>query len=73
MRDEVRKSYSLITSIASSERVNGLYVHYLEAVENDEAMFNAILEEVREEFKLSERIVLKDWGNTSQPIMVVSI
>lgn len=35
-------------------------------------MFNNILEGVREEYRLEEKIVLKDWGNTSRPIMVIS-
>jgi hypothetical protein len=36
-------------------------------------MFNAILEGIKTEYGLREKIVLKDWTNTSHAIMVVSI
>jgi hypothetical protein len=36
-------------------------------------MFNSILESVKAGFRLQDKIVLQDWANTSQAIMVVSI
>jgi len=36
-------------------------------------MFNTILDEVKKSFSLHDKIVLQDWANTSQAIMVVSI
>lgn len=36
-------------------------------------MYNAIYEGVKEEYGLSEKIVLQDWANTSNAILLVSI
>lgn len=36
-------------------------------------MFNTILESVKKSFNLESKIVLQDWANTSQAIIVISI
>jgi len=36
-------------------------------------MYNAILSGVKEEYNLNEKIVLQDWANTSNAIILVSI
>jgi PAS domain S-box-containing protein len=69
----VKQSYRNICKIAHSEKITSLYVHYLEAIENDEDMYNEIYQTVKEEYNLEKKIVLQDWANSSSAIMLVSI
>jgi PAS domain-containing protein len=73
IREEIARSYELICSVASNERVTSLYVSYLEAIENDEDLYSSILSDLQGKFRLEERVLLQDWANTSHPIMVVSV
>jgi hypothetical protein len=73
IRNAITHSYEFICSVASNEKVTSLYVSYLEAIENDEDLYNSILSNLQEQFRLEERVLLQDWANTSHPIMVVSI
>jgi hypothetical protein len=36
-------------------------------------MYNSIYQQVQEQYKLRDKIVLQDWANTSNPIILVSI
>jgi hypothetical protein len=36
-------------------------------------MYNAIYDEVKQRYALEEKIVLQDWANTSNAILLVSI
>ena len=69
----MKQSYRNICSIAHSEKITSLYVHYLEAIENDEDMYNEIYQAVKEDYDLDKKIVLQDWANSSSAIMLVSI
>lgn len=73
IRKQVKQSYRNICRIAHSEKITSLYVHYLEAIENDEDMYNEIYQTVKEEYGLQKKIVLQDWANSSSAVMLVSI
>ena len=44
----------------------------MEAIENDEELYQNILEGIKEEYDLQDKILLQDWTNSSHPVMVVS-
>ena len=73
IREQVKETYRRISEIAYNEKITSLYVQYLEAIENDEAVYNVILQQVKERYQLESRITLQDWANTSQAIMLVSV
>jgi len=47
-------------------------VNYLEAIENDEELYQTILEDLKTDYDLANKIVLQDWANSSHPVMVIS-
>ena len=52
LRAEINSDYKFICDIAFNEKITSLYVNYLEAIENDEELYQSILEGIKEEHNL---------------------
>lgn len=70
--EKVHELYEKICKIANSEKITQFYIHYLKDIENDEFMFDEIVEMNDEEKNLKDRIVIEDWANNSSPVIIVS-
>jgi hypothetical protein len=53
--------------------VTNLYVHYLNDIENDEKLYSEIYGNIKKEDGFDKKIIIEDWGNNCNPIMLVSI
>lgn len=73
VRREIAANYARMCEIAYSERVTAFFANYLESIENDERMFSEICLGVRRRHRLEEKITLRDWANSSSPVLLASV
>lgn len=70
---EVHFLYAEISKLAHSERVTTIYIHYLNDIENDEKLYDQIYENLKRTKNLEDKIVIEDWNNSADPILIVSV